>query len=210
MIDIVSKFRPARILDVGCSDGLTFEELLKKTRSTEAYAVDINEDLVKEARSKGIMAYVVDVDVDSLPFGNDFFDCVVASEVIEHLLDPDHLLDEVFRVLIKGGLFALSTPNLAAWYNRIALLGGIQPFHTEVSLRYNVGKVFSDINLISGHIRAFTPRALLELSRLHGFTVRILGVSDFDSLPFPVNVIDRIFSKRATLASHTIAILTKT
>ncbi|MEJ8669191.1 class I SAM-dependent methyltransferase [Streptomyces sp. MS1.AVA.1] len=70
-----------------------------------------------------------------LPFRTGSADAVLFSEVIEHLVDPDAALDEIRRVLRPGGHLMLSTPNLAAWYNRALLLAGVQPVFSEVSLR---------------------------------------------------------------------------
>jgi ubiquinone/menaquinone biosynthesis C-methylase UbiE len=46
------------------------------------------------------------------PFDDEEFDLVLVQEIIEHLLDCQHLLREVNRVLRNGGYFYLTTPNL--------------------------------------------------------------------------------------------------
>lgn len=55
--------------------------------------------------------------------------------------DPDHMLDELYRVLKPKGICILITPNLAAWFNRFALPLGYQPGGLDASLRYYVGKL---------------------------------------------------------------------
>ena len=72
-------------------------------------------------------------DDGGLPLTDSSVDVVIMSELIEHLVDPDGTLDEAWRVLRPGGTLLLSTPNLAAWYNRVLLRFGIQPLFTEVS-----------------------------------------------------------------------------
>ena len=54
----------------------------------------------------------------------------------------------------------LSTPNLAAWYNRVLLALGVQPVFTEVSLRGIFGRPGS---VVAGHLRIFTRSALAQL-----------------------------------------------
>ncbi|MGQ9644108.1 MAG: class I SAM-dependent methyltransferase, partial [Ignavibacterium sp.] len=45
-----------------------------------------------------------------LPLQSDSVDCVIASEIIEHVIDPREFLRELFRVVKKGGKVVISTP----------------------------------------------------------------------------------------------------
>lgn len=62
-----------------------------------------------------------------LPFRGGSLAAVVASELIEHLLDPFAFLREVHRVLAPGGVLALTTPNLAGPQDRLRFLFGHSP-----------------------------------------------------------------------------------
>ena len=48
----------------------------------------------------------------ALPFQNDSFDCIVCTEVLEHLPEPINVLNEFRRVLKKNGMLFLTTPFL--------------------------------------------------------------------------------------------------
>lgn len=180
-----------RILDIGCGDG-SFTILLSNF-SDEIYGVDIAEETVESARNKNIKAYEVDIEEQSLPFGTNYFGAIYCGEVLEHVYDPDRLLNEIHRVLSSDGICTITTPNLSWWLNRLVLLLGFQPYLTEVSLKYNVGKLkakppWSNIDEISGHIRSFTSKSLKELLELNGFeVVEMLRTNVADVLPFPVN-----------------------
>ncbi|MFI3317477.1 MAG: class I SAM-dependent methyltransferase [Rikenellaceae bacterium] len=50
--------------------------------------------------------------VPPLPFDDNSFDCVISFQVIEHIKDDKRFVAEVMRVLRKGGLFIVSTPNI--------------------------------------------------------------------------------------------------
>lgn len=52
------------------------------------------------------------LDAQKLPLESDKFDCVLCSELIEHLREPHLALAEIFRVLKPGGLLLLSSPFL--------------------------------------------------------------------------------------------------
>ncbi len=45
-----------------------------------------------------------------LPFNDNSFDCVIASEIIEHVFDPAAFIKELFRVVKKGGSLIITTP----------------------------------------------------------------------------------------------------
>ena len=64
---------------------------------------------------------------DGLPFGDESFDLVWCSEVIEHLLRPEHFLHELRRVTRSGGEIILTTPNSYAWLFRFIALFGFTP-----------------------------------------------------------------------------------
>lgn len=122
------------------------------------------------------------MDTEDFPFEDNLFDAVIALELIEHLYDPDHFLEEVYRVLKPSGYFILSTPNLASIHNRIALLFGFQPFSMNPSHRFRIGHITDTFRLHKynpdvgvkrefDHIRLFTYRALKDLLKRYGFKV---------------------------------------
>ena len=209
-LSVLKEHHFARLLDIGCGDG-TFSALLKDF-SDEVYGVDIAKTAVELARKKGIKCFKVNVDIEVLPFDDCYFDGVFCGEVIEHLYDPDHLLDEIYRVLAPEGICLITTPNLASWYNRILLLLGFQPYFSEVSLKYNVGRVYKkhlvgidSSSAVAGHIRVFTKRSLVELLKLHSFNIeKVYGADMSWLMPFPLNLIEICLSKKASLCSQLI------
>lgn len=217
-----SQYQCDRILDVGCGDGNFSLVLGKVCRAKEVCGIDISPEGVELARNNGVKALQLDIDEGDFPFEDDYFDAIFCGEVIEHLFDPDHLLDEIQRVLTPEGFCVLTTPNLASWHNRIALLLGFQPHWTSVSTRYNVGKLLPGSNVESpaGHIRIFTARALRGLLKIHGFTIlkalgatygyeRLLLLAYERLLLFPAIILDRIFTVFPSLSSAIIVVFKK-
>jgi len=49
-------------------------------------------------------------DGKNIPFDNEYFDSVLCSEVFEHLFDIEHALQEIHRVLKKGGKLLVTCP----------------------------------------------------------------------------------------------------
>lgn len=168
--------RAERVLDIGCGVGTVGSYFKGLLGAREAWGLELSRGRAEAAQASGIKAVLCDLNQEAMPFKKGSFDAVFCGEVIEHLVDPDHLLDEIGRVLTSGGVCVLTTPNLACWFNRLALLLGWQPFATSVSFRREVGrpKVFVGDYGCRDHLRVFTLRALRELLEVKGF--RILEV----------------------------------
>jgi 2-polyprenyl-3-methyl-5-hydroxy-6-metoxy-1,4-benzoquinol methylase len=123
---------------------------------------------------------------------------VIMSELIEHLVDPDGAVAEARRVLRPGGSLLLSTPNLAAWYNRGLLTLGVQPIFSEVSLRGVFGRPGS---VVAGHLRLYTRRALTEFLSASGFRCVTVAGARYHGVPRPLGPLDQAFCRWPAAAS---------
>jgi hypothetical protein len=92
----------------------------------------------------------------------------------------------------------LSTPNLAAWYNRGLLAFGIQPVFSEVSLRGVFGRPG---RVVAGHLRLFTRRALTEFLTASGFRCVTVTGARYHDVPRPLGPLDRAFCRWPAAAS---------
>lgn len=61
-------------------------------------------------------AKIVDLNNEKLPFPDEFFDVFFSKSVIEHISDTEHYMNEMKRVLKKGGLLILLVPDLETQY----------------------------------------------------------------------------------------------
>lgn len=178
----------ALVLDVGCGDGTAAATAGPVLAGHRIVGVDWSQDALRRARPRMSAVVRGELDDGRLPFADGCADAVLFSEVVEHLVDPDGALDELRRVLRPGGHLMLSTPNLAAWYNRAFLLAGRQPVFSEVSLRGIHGRPGTEV---VGHLRLFTARALRSFLRSAGFEdVRISG-APFHGVPRGLRLVDR-------------------
>ena len=169
----------------------------------DVQGIDVSAEAVNLCKKRKVPAIQLNVDKAVLPFQNEFFDAVICGEIIEHLFDPDHLLEEVHRILSADGKLILTTPNLGWWLNRITLMLGYQPYNTEVSSRHNLGKLRKVFESVSGHIRPYTYRALKELVRLYGFVIVDSFGTHKLSMPYKIlKLIDRQLSKKVSFACN--------
>ncbi|MGP3979795.1 class I SAM-dependent methyltransferase [Streptomyces sp. KR80] len=189
---------PATVLDIGCGDGSAAAAAARVLAGHRIVGVDWSQDALRRAAPR--IPYVVrgELTDGGLPFGTATADAVLFSEVIEHLVDPDAALDELHRVLRPRGHLMLSTPNLAAWYNRGLILAGVQPVFSEVSLRRIHGRPGSEV---VGHLRLYTARALREFVAASGFDVVSVAGAPFHGVPRALRPLDRAACHLPSLAS---------
>jgi SAM-dependent methyltransferase len=94
----------------------------------ECHAVDINDlsQLYPEIYEKKKIAFhICNVEIDALPYPDDFFDAVICSEVLEHFTHS-HLraTQEIYRVLTSGGIIVIGVPNAVCFRNRSRMIRG--------------------------------------------------------------------------------------
>jgi SAM-dependent methyltransferase len=98
-------------LDAGCHDGLSTAIFARKAR----YAVGVDVDLAALQRGQRTHPSVLRIGASgaALPFADAAFDCVVFSEVLEHVPSnqEEACLTELRRVLRTGGTLVLTTPH---------------------------------------------------------------------------------------------------
>ena len=157
---MVPSDKPLKILDVGCGTGLNAKALAAKGH--DVVGVDISAEAIKKFREAGFEGQQWDI-AKGFPYPENSFDLVYASEIIEHIVDPEVFLAEIYRILRPCGTLVLSTPNSAFWpFRLLALVGrtasevqhwGHVRFFSRPGLRRLIAEVgFEDIKIAGRHI----------------------------------------------------------
>jgi 2-polyprenyl-3-methyl-5-hydroxy-6-metoxy-1,4-benzoquinol methylase len=100
--------KPGRLLDVGCGNALRLARL--RALGWDVYGQDVDPEAVAYARN----TFQIEVHLGRLEdsgFPEMSFDYVILHHVIEHVHDPVKLLKECRRLLKRGGLLVVVTPN---------------------------------------------------------------------------------------------------
>jgi len=117
-----------RVLDLGCSTGWLAAAL--KARG-EVEVVGIEREPAYAAAAREHCDRVVEVDVEAVPSDLGRFDCLVAADVLEHLVDPWSALEAYAAMLDPGCRAVISLPNAAHWTTFAALARGSWPRRPE-------------------------------------------------------------------------------
>lgn len=121
-------------LGTGAVVPLALKKLLPKM---EVHVTDFKLDLPEVGESRlqigsetvDVPTYRIDLESTPIPVGDETFDVVICSEVIEHMeVDPMFMMAEINRVLKPNGLLVLTTPNVASSRGIWKMLRGIEPY----------------------------------------------------------------------------------
>lgn len=99
-----------KVLDIGCAYGFMLE---KFPNSFEKFGLDVSQYAVDVAKKRIPGAsFVIGGAEDAYPYEENFFDVILANDLLEHLENPAAALKNIHKVLKKNGVFYLTTPNL--------------------------------------------------------------------------------------------------
>jgi len=193
------------LLDIGCGAyGLT--RVINETcHIKNYYGCDIIDDFDGQLNKMGIIFARCDLD-NNFPFWDVSFDVILCSEVIEHLFAPDNIFEIAQETLKDDGCLLVTTPNLAVWFNRILFLFGYQPAFSEVSIRHNIGKLYTTNKTdVGGHLRMFTLRALIELGKAYG--LKTVHKQSTGGGPHIIGMLTNIFSTFPSLGNNLLCVM---
>jgi ubiquinone/menaquinone biosynthesis C-methylase UbiE len=113
--EILRGIHDQMIIDVGCGDGRT-ASYLTKGRNT-IIGVDISHKRLSRARHKTRRdkknVFFVQAYAELLPLKDKIFDGAICTEVLEHVLVDDALLEGLFQVIKPGAWVLLSIPTVS-------------------------------------------------------------------------------------------------
>jgi GT2 family glycosyltransferase/SAM-dependent methyltransferase len=120
----------ARVLDLACGEG--FGPALLAAGAREVVGVDIDPRTVQHAAAhyrRDNLHFTVGSMIDpQLLAGAEPFDVITCFEALEHVEEQDTLIAVVVRLLVPGGLFLTSTPDVTVYSHEH---GNDNPFHVR-------------------------------------------------------------------------------
>jgi ubiquinone/menaquinone biosynthesis C-methylase UbiE len=99
------------ILVIGCGFGFDEKNIKTINKTVELWSIDVSIEMLKRAVKNQSPSHFLMGVAENLPFPDNCFDRVLAREVIEHVIEPKAMLQEIGRVLKKGGRAVITTEN---------------------------------------------------------------------------------------------------
>lgn len=149
-----------RILDLGCGPG--YMGALFARENNVLFGDSDAKNLVK------IKGEQIVLDGRNLPFKDDVFDYVICADVLEHVYEDDKVLDNIYRVIKRGGKAIITVPAYKSLYGA----------HDK----------------LIGHFRRYDKDEFVQLAMSRGY--RIKNVRYVCSLMYPLFAFSNKFSKQ--------------
>jgi SAM-dependent methyltransferase len=102
-----------RVLDIGCYDGY----FLSMLDCSDKYGSDVDDEALKIAESRKIKI-LKDLNIP------EYFDIIVCMEVLEHIQDPEEMINIIRHLMKPDGKVLISIPNECNIWARIRMLFG--------------------------------------------------------------------------------------
>ena len=180
--DLLPMHSGSNILEIGCGNGHDAIEIAMRLGSSgRVVGLDIDNDLIKVSKKNALERICDNVefifsDAEKIPFENDYFNCVRAERVFQHLKNPAIVFEDSVRVLKKGGIFALIETD---WYGMNLYLGdsGLERKLNDILVRNVLAN-----GMASREILYYYKKAGLQDIQLEVFPVHIKDYSIADQL----------------------------
>jgi 2-polyprenyl-3-methyl-5-hydroxy-6-metoxy-1,4-benzoquinol methylase len=143
-----------KLLDVGCGSGYQSNFIRKKFKF-EVHGIEEIKSLKEKLNKnldKSILENLNDKKKISKIIKSNYYDYIIFSDVLEHIVDPVDILNFYKKFLKKNGFIIVSVPNVANIYQRLLLLFGV--------FSYQEAGVMDKT-----HLRFFTKKTLISCAK---------------------------------------------
>ena len=159
-----------KVLDIGCGEG-AFGAMLKNERSCEVWGVEISEVAGAAAAKKIDRTIIGDFETNTMPLPQNYFDCIVFNDVLEHFKDPWKALCKCSQYLTDNGFIVSSIPNIRYF-----------PVFKDYLLNCSWNYAFEGV-LDETHLRFFTMNSIKRMFAECGYD--IFKMEGINRIKFP-------------------------
>lgn len=176
--EITNKYTMKNILDYGCGNGVT-GSYFKKVANSHLIGVDGSQYGLTQAKKRNYdeVFFCDDFNTQSIALSSNSMDFVLCKDVLEHLLNPIFVLNEINRILKNDGIALILIPNHFPLKYRIKFL-----FTNEIDTQ----KYFPKANQWDlPHLRFFTKSGIVKMLNKCGFEI-IKDYSEYFATSIPI------------------------
>lgn len=156
------------VVDLGCGTGL-YSSVLKKY-DNYYIGIDMSSSALEIAKAEGIN--VIAGEAEAIPVADETVDYLFSTEVIEHVISPEKMMQEIYRILKPGGYgFITTTTYQFIIFHYIWVLSEIKFKFRDIAM-YLKGFLFKKqrnefvrllYDFTGGHLWGFMKKDLIQL-----------------------------------------------
>ena len=167
---LLENIKDKKILELGVGDSSLTKRMFEAGAVIDV--IEIDPRLLKEAGPYCRRSFSVDLEeIEKAGVSQQYYDIIVAADVLEHLKDPELVLSKLKKFLKKNGLLIVSLPNVANIYVRLNIFFGRFPYHTKGILD-------------KSHLHFYTLTTAKNMLTKTGWSV-----SKIDITPLPLGIV---------------------
>lgn len=168
ILEHIVKAKPKKILEVGCGRGFYIKSVSLCDFPTEIVGIDVSKQYLEAARRLNKNDKRVALkkgSIYNLPYPDNYFDCIICSEVLEHLDDDLAGAKELHRVLAPKGIALYSVPHTKFPFLWDPLNWVLMLFGTHIHKdKWWIAGIWAD------HERLYTVESFQKVLRSAGFS----------------------------------------
>jgi len=194
MLDFIPE-NSRKTLEVGCGEG-NFSLEIKKKLNAETWGVEFNKESAENAKNKLYKVFNGDINTLLPDLPDNYFDCIIFNDVIEHITDPFILLKNLKCKFSSKGVLIASIPN-------------VRYINVLNSLIFKKDWEYIDAGILDyTHLRFFTQKSIKRMFELTGYdTIEVKGINSTNqfryylwNIIFPGQFIDSKYKQFACVA----------
>jgi len=168
MLDMI-RITPKKILDYGCGNCLLYPHIKKRYPNAEYDGIDLSERMLEAGKQRfgsDKNFNVSQQDGEQLDFKDGLFDLIICRGSLHHLPDPSKGLQEMHRILAKGGELIITEPV------------------SNIVVKSMRKLLYKKMDHFSGTHRSFTHKEFMELLKKEKFSVEKTKYYGLTAFPF--------------------------
>lgn len=177
-----------KVIEIGSSEG-RFLQLIRKRQGAEIWGVEPNQEACSKLQANVDHAIHSTAEESFAVLPENYFDCFIYNDVLEHLLWPEQVIIQTLAHLAPGGFIVCSIPNVRHWDNIKELLvkrdweykslGTLDYTHFRFYTQKSIIRMFQKCGLEVVKIKGINP----VQSKLLNF-LRFLKKSSFEDMRY--------------------------
>lgn len=176
--DILITDKPFNVLEIGCACGATLIELKRRFPNASIYGIELDEGPANIASHFAKISNE-NIENSSLSYPKSFFDFIIFGDVLEHLREPDKVLETIQDYLTEDGMILASIPN-------VMHISVIKPLLSGFWTYENAGI------LDRTHVKFFTYHEILRLFQNSGYLVENVSATSVSISEEDINLITKL------------------